>query len=122
MSHQQRWSTAIAVLVFASPLAAQNVPSLTAAPEPVAVVTAPVAAPTTSLAPVAAASSIGVHALAPALAAPAPRRETPGRNPAMMIVGGVALLVGAVVGGDSGTIIMVAGGALGLYGLWQYLK
>jgi hypothetical protein len=40
----------------------------------------------------------------------------------MMIVGGVALLVGAAVGGESGNIIMVGGAVIGLFGLWHYLK
>ena len=45
-----------------------------------------------------------------------------GHNPAMMIVGGAAIVVGAVIGGKSGTTIMVGGGILGLAGLWNYLK
>jgi hypothetical protein len=43
-------------------------------------------------------------------------------NPAMMIVGGAAMIVGAVVGGKSGTVVMVGGGILGLVGLWNYLQ
>ena len=57
--------------------------------------------------------------------APLPAPSEPGRNgrnTAMMVVGGAALIVGAVIGGDSGTIIMIGGGVLGLWGLWQYLK
>ena len=45
-----------------------------------------------------------------------------GRNAAMMIVGGAGLIVGSIIGGDTGTIVMIGGGALGLYGMWQYLK
>jgi hypothetical protein len=44
------------------------------------------------------------------------------RDPAMMIVGGAAVLVGAVVGGKGGATIAVGGGVLGLIGLWNYLK
>jgi hypothetical protein len=40
----------------------------------------------------------------------------------MMIVGGAALIIGAVVGGTAGTIIMIAGGVIGLVGLWNYLQ
>ena len=40
----------------------------------------------------------------------------------MMIVGGAALIVGAVVGGTAGTIIMIVGGVIGLVGLWNYLQ
>jgi hypothetical protein len=39
-----------------------------------------------------------------------------------MIVGGAMLLVGAVIGGDEGTIVMLGGGGLGLLGLWYYLR
>jgi len=55
----------------------------------------------------------------PPMTAPVPAT---GNSPAMMIVGGVALLVGAVIGGSSGTIIMIGGGLLGLFGLWNYLR
>jgi uncharacterized membrane protein YiaA len=44
------------------------------------------------------------------------------RNPAMMIVGGAALVVGAVIGGQAGTIVMVGGAVIGLVGLWNYLQ
>jgi hypothetical protein len=41
---------------------------------------------------------------------------------ALMIVGGAAFLAGAIIGGDAGTIIMVGGAAVGLYGLYLYLQ
>jgi hypothetical protein len=41
---------------------------------------------------------------------------------ALMIVGGVAFLAGAVISGDAGTIIMIGGAAVGLYGLYLYLQ
>lgn len=44
------------------------------------------------------------------------------RSSAMMIVGGAAFIVGAVVGGKSGTAVMIGGGILGLVGLWNYLQ
>jgi hypothetical protein len=44
------------------------------------------------------------------------------RSSAMMIVGGAAFVVGAVVGGKSGTAVMIGGGILGLIGLWSYLQ
>ena len=40
----------------------------------------------------------------------------------MMIVGGAALIVGAVIGDTPGTIIMVGGAVVGLVGLYQYLQ
>ena len=45
-----------------------------------------------------------------------------GQSKAMMIVGGAALITGAIVGGKPGTIIMVGGAVVGLYGLYQYLQ
>ena len=41
---------------------------------------------------------------------------------AMMIVGGAALFVGTVVSGKPGTRIMIGGGLLGLVGLWRYAR
>ncbi len=41
---------------------------------------------------------------------------------AEMIVGGAALLVGAIVGGKAGTVVMIGGAAVGLLGLWHYLQ
>lgn len=41
---------------------------------------------------------------------------------ALMIVGGAAFLAGAVIGGDAGTVIMIGGAAIGLYGLYIYLN
>jgi hypothetical protein len=39
-----------------------------------------------------------------------------------MIVGGAALITGALIGGDVGTIFMVGGAVMGLDGLYQYLQ
>jgi hypothetical protein len=40
----------------------------------------------------------------------------------LMIVGGAAFLAGAIIGDDAGTIIMIGGAAVALYGLYQYLQ
>lgn len=40
---------------------------------------------------------------------------------AMMVVGGAALLVGAIIGNDAGTIVMLGGAGIGLYGLYLFL-
>ena len=40
----------------------------------------------------------------------------------LMIVGGATLLAGAVIGGNAGTIIMIGGAAIGIYGLYLYLQ
>jgi hypothetical protein len=44
------------------------------------------------------------------------------RSEVLMIVGGAIFLAGAIIGGDAGTIIMVGGAAVGIYGLYLYLQ
>jgi hypothetical protein len=51
----------------------------------------------------------------------APRVESR-QNKAMMIVGFAGLIAGAVIGGDAGTIIMIGGAGVGLWGLYRYLE
>lgn len=41
---------------------------------------------------------------------------------ALMIVGGAAILVGAIVGDTAGDVFMVGGAVVGLYGLYKYLQ
>ena len=45
-----------------------------------------------------------------------------GRDAAFMIVGGAAFIVGAIIGDKSGTVFMVGGGLVLLYGLFEYLQ
>ncbi|HEY2853087.1 MAG TPA: hypothetical protein VGJ18_09595 [Gemmatimonadaceae bacterium] len=45
-----------------------------------------------------------------------------GQSEAMMIVGGAAILVGAIVGGNAGDVFMIGGAVVGLYGLYKYLQ
>jgi hypothetical protein len=40
----------------------------------------------------------------------------------LMIVGGAAFIAGAIIGDAPGTIIMVGGAGVGLYGLYLYLQ
>lgn len=56
-------------------------------------------------------------------ATPAPMKA-PGdrRDVAWMVVGGAALVIGSMIGGDGGTIIMITGGVIGLVGLMRYLQ
>lgn len=144
MPHCRRFATAIAVLFLAAPLvsalAAQAI-----AQDTVDQVVAPSAAPLAIAAPTIATSAFAERVVAPARTIPAGVTQSKGgvnarmnastnapyavrvssqdsRNPAMMIVGGAALIVGAVVGGQAGTIVMVGGGILGLVGLWNYLQ
>jgi hypothetical protein len=78
---------------------------------------------TETLAPTAEGAAVGVRRTTPTPApSPLPRRADTKGNRAMMIVGGAALLVGAVIGGNAGTIIMVGGGVVGLYGLYKFLQ
>lgn len=57
----------------------------------------------------------------PAIAAQA-RGGNLGQARAMMIVGAAALVTGAIIGGQAGTIIMVGGAVIGLVGLYDYLQ
>ena len=86
---------------------------------------APVAAPLTGPAldaavagarPASFVPAAGEDALAPM------RRAATTNNKALMIVGGAAFVAGALIGGDAGTIVMVGGAAVGLYGLYKYLQ
>lgn len=44
------------------------------------------------------------------------------RGVPQMIIGGAAILGGAIVGGDAGAIVSLAGLGFGLYGLYLYLQ
>ena len=44
------------------------------------------------------------------------------QSTALMIVGGAAFIAGALIDGDAGTVVMVGGAAVGLYGLYLYLQ
>jgi hypothetical protein len=95
--------------------------------------TAPVATPVATAAPAQPVSGApltglraGVHARTTARpdapTAAAPSHANLGASEALMIVGVAGLIVGAIIGGTPGTIIMVAGGLLGLKGLYDYLQ
>ena len=57
-----------------------------------------------------------------AKAAAAEPRLGAGRNVALMVVGGAALIIGAVIGGTAGVLIAVAGAAIGLFGLYYFVQ
>jgi hypothetical protein len=139
MSRRQRITTAIALLSLAAPvtLFAQN-----AVQDSVAQVVAASVAQAQTPAPITLAGP-AERATSPVMITPAgvtQQRITPasrtsttepyalrassqgGHNPAMMVVGGAAMIVGAVVGGTAGTIVMIGGGILGLVGLWNYMQ
>jgi hypothetical protein len=67
--------------------------------------------------------SEAVRRNAPALAAPIPASgQHLGEAKAEMAVGGAAIVVGALIGGDGGAVLMFGGAVVGLYGLWNYLR
>jgi hypothetical protein len=39
-----------------------------------------------------------------------------------MIVGGAAIITGALIGDDAGTVIIIGGAGVGLYGLYLFLR
>jgi hypothetical protein len=61
-------------------------------------------------------SSVSAAPVAP------PQFQTDRSNVAWMVVGGAALVVGSMIGGDAGTIIMITGGVIGLMGLFRYMQ
>ena len=118
-------------LFAAAPIAAQTAaatspPLLTSQTEPAAIpASAPIAESVSSLAPTAVNATVGIQLNRAALTdAPVtlPRRSDRQNSPALMIVGGAALIVGAIIGGTPGTIVMIGGAAVGLYGLYHYLQ
>jgi len=112
------------VLAVATPLAAQNAPTAAAS----AALAAPNAAPAApaALAPRIDRAGVGVrHSVAAPEAVPALKRSDTNRNRALLIVGGAALLVGAAIGHDNntaGSLIMVSGAVVGLYGMYKFLQ
>ena len=49
-------------------------------------------------------------------------RENVGKPVALMIVGGAAIVIGAVIGGDVGLLFMIGGAVALLLGLYRYLQ
>jgi len=45
-----------------------------------------------------------------------------GQNVALMVVGGAAIIIGAIIGETAGLLIAVAGAAIGLYGLYHFIQ
>ena len=103
----------ILALAVSHPAAAQA-----PAPSPAAA-----AAPTTSFAPTLAATHLGfsVEDQAPLTVNASAARMGPREGKAAAIVGAAVVVIGLVVGGDTGTLIAIGGAGLGLFGLyiWQ---
>jgi hypothetical protein len=49
-------------------------------------------------------------------------RQALRRSETLMIVGGAIFLAGAIIGDDAGTVIMIGGAGIGIYGLYLYLQ
>ena len=127
MSSLHSWLGAVgAALVLAAPMSAQQaVPADVGVAPAVSAVQVAAPTPDLSFAPTraSAALSVAIKPLtAPAAVAPLPAQSAQSTNVAMMIVGGAALVVGSVIHGDTGTIVMVGGGVIGLVGLYRYLR
>ena len=54
--------------------------------------------------------------------AAAPTRPRAGQDIALMVVGVGAMIAGALVSGTAGTIIIIGGAAMALFGLYHYLE
>jgi hypothetical protein len=44
------------------------------------------------------------------------------RSETLMIIGGAIFLAGAIIGDEAGTVIMIGGAGIGIYGLYLYLQ
>ena len=116
-------SSASAVVVTAQTAvngtAETRTPSVTSAPA------AGIATPTASAprGPSLASARVASHVVsAPIGAPPVIQNRSSNRNSvALMAVGGAALVVGAVIGDDAGTLVMLGGAVVGLYGLYLFL-
>jgi hypothetical protein len=113
----------VASVAFATPAAAQDArlaPAADSAPA-TAQSAPPAASAITPAGPTMEAAAVAVRHAPVATAATAPRGGY-GQPMALMIVGGAAVLVGLIIGGDVGTVIAVGGAVAGLVGLYQYLQ
>jgi hypothetical protein len=121
--HSVSMTTALLALLVTAPLAAQGVASDTTSNAATVIAAPPSLDFTQRWQPASTAAllpwSVATATVTPPLFTP---RQPTSRSTAMIVVGGAAMLVGAVVKGDGGNIIMVGGGVLALYGLWQHLK
>ncbi len=124
MSSTQRWAVAVAAaLALAAPVYAQNasVDTGQALLTP-SLLSSPILSPSL-FAPTLGSPRLGLDSAEATVVAPVVQsRPRESQNVVMMIVGGAALVVGAVIDGDAGTIIMIGGGAVGLIGLYRYLS
>jgi hypothetical protein len=118
------WMTAAVVLIAgASSSRAQAIAKLdsstTAVTSDSAVTTYPATTSSIDMGPAAVRRTTTPRSLDAAMAA---THQGMGEAKALMIVGAAGFVAGALIGGDSGKIIMVGSAVVGLYGLYQYLQ
>jgi len=78
-----------------------------------------------SVGPTVAANTVGIRAPAVTQASTARAADThmgAGQNVALMVVGGAAIIIGAIIGETAGLLIAVAGAVIGLYGLFHFIQ
>jgi len=127
MLNVRRLSIVVIALVACGTLAgAQDVGGV-AGPDaqvaPAATVAAPV--PVTDAGPRIEGARVGVRSAVASAAVNAPmvpHMKQSRRGKTLMIVGGAALLGGAIIGGDAGTIVMLGGLGVGVYGLYLWVQ
>jgi len=113
---QRSWSNVAVVVAPAAPILVNAVSPATPALRamPVAVPAGPLAAQPRGVA------LSRQHAVVDSMTPPAPSDNDRG-NTALMLAGGAAMIVGAVVGDDAGTLIIVGGAIIGFYGLYRFI-
>jgi hypothetical protein len=111
-------TAAPAIVQVAAPLPAD------AAPLAVEVSSSAQAAGATATGPLAESQAVALRARNAFAPVPAPRapRDNTAQNRALMVVGAVGIVVGAVVGDDAGNIIMLGSAVIGLVGLYRWLN
>lgn len=109
------------LISIAAALAVTTSPAVIAAQAPAA----PSARSERSVGPTVAANTAGVRAPTEARALNARAADShmgAGQNVALMVVGGAAIIVGAIIGETAGVLIAVAGAVVGLYGLFHFIQ
>lgn len=118
-----------AIIAFALPTAAfaqsEAAPSLAPEPVPAAIATAPASPAPAAMVHADVAGiqhqndAADAHAVNTVAAAGGLHQ---GQGMALMVVGGAAMVGGLLIGGDGGSAIAIGGLAVGLVGLYQYVR
>lgn len=109
------------LISLAAALALVASPAVVAAQGPAA----PSATSQRSVGPTVAANTAGIRAPTATRSLNARAADThmgAGENVALMVVGGAAIIIGAIIGETAGLLIAVAGAVIGLYGLFHFIQ